>query len=299
MQTAVITMVYNEAAFLPLWLDHYGTCFGLENLFVIDDGSTDGSTSDPRIRNLVAKRRSPLDEDDRASLISMFHEQLLGFYDGVIYTDVDEFIVVDPDVGIGLADYIGASLFCCRAPIGFEIVHRFGREQRIDFDRSLFEQRRFVRFDIDYSKPVIARSPVRWNAGFHSCDLKYQTDCNIILFHLRSIDYELSRARIGSLNGVRFSQNSIRKEHGCQFRLQQAQYLALLYGAGDVEFDQAAQREPDAMLRAYLDHNDRRLSRLDPHWSGRIDLRLGARRAGVAGCRANHGYRLLNIPRQS
>jgi len=38
-----MTMVFNERIFLPIWLAHYGVQFGYENLFIIDDGSNDGS----------------------------------------------------------------------------------------------------------------------------------------------------------------------------------------------------------------------------------------------------------------
>ena len=79
MRIAAVTMVRDEATFLPLWLNHYGAAFGPENLFVIDDGSTDGSTAGRGIANLVAKGRSPLDEEDRAALVSAFHAELLRF----------------------------------------------------------------------------------------------------------------------------------------------------------------------------------------------------------------------------
>ncbi len=276
MRIAALTMVYDEETFLPLWLNHYGACFGLENLFVIDDGSTDGSTGNPLIRNLLSKKRALLDEDDRAALVSHVHEALLGVYDLVIYTDVDEFIVMDPDSGMSLAQYVAIKQFACTAPIGFEVIHRRTHEQTIDFRRPLFEQRRFVRFDVDYAKPVISRRPIRWGAGFHGCDLKYKIDCNIILFHLRSVDYELSRRRIAKLNRVRFSQSSIENDYGWQFRLDQEQYLAFLYGADDVRFEDATEREPDAMFLAYIRTGDRSLSTLNPHWSSRIRLDLAA-----------------------
>ncbi len=62
-----------------------GACFGPENLFVIDDGSTDDSTCNLLIRNLVVKKRALLDEDGRAAPANHVHEALLGIYDVVIY----------------------------------------------------------------------------------------------------------------------------------------------------------------------------------------------------------------------
>src|SRR5262245_11380328 len=96
MAIAAITMAYNEAAFLPIWVNHYGSALGESNLFVIDDGSTDGSASANGGYNYLRKGRAAFDEDDRALLVSEFHKQLLSAYDTVIFTDVDELIVVDP-----------------------------------------------------------------------------------------------------------------------------------------------------------------------------------------------------------
>ena len=41
---AAVTFVYNESFNLPLWRRHYGAQLGTENLFIVDDGSDDGST---------------------------------------------------------------------------------------------------------------------------------------------------------------------------------------------------------------------------------------------------------------
>ena len=65
MKIAVVTMVFNEREFLPIWLRHYGPQVGYENLFVIDDGSTDGSTNNECIINLIKKPHGVFDEEDR------------------------------------------------------------------------------------------------------------------------------------------------------------------------------------------------------------------------------------------
>ncbi len=40
----MVTMAYNEATMLPLWLRHYERQVGAENCYVLDHGSSDGST---------------------------------------------------------------------------------------------------------------------------------------------------------------------------------------------------------------------------------------------------------------
>ena len=41
-----MTVVRDERVMLPLWTRHYGAQLGVENLYVIDDNSSDGSTDD-------------------------------------------------------------------------------------------------------------------------------------------------------------------------------------------------------------------------------------------------------------
>ena len=240
MKIAVITMVFNERVFLPIWLNYYGPKLGYENLFVIDDGSNDGSTSDSRIINLIIKNRSSLDEDDRARLVSFFHEELLGFYDLVIYTDVDEIIVVDPGLGVSLREYLRAGHDQYSTLIGLNVLHRQEREAKIDFDKPLFEQRHFVQFAHDYCKTLVSKIPMRWSAGFHWSQSKPQYDINLFLFHLRAMDSGVSRERLKTLHTVQFSTNSLEKRHSIQFRMAEQEYLRTFFPS-EIEFENAHQ----------------------------------------------------------
>lgn len=41
---AAITIVHNEPVFLPIWLRYYARFFGAEDLYVLDNDTTGGST---------------------------------------------------------------------------------------------------------------------------------------------------------------------------------------------------------------------------------------------------------------
>jgi hypothetical protein len=240
MKIAVITMVFNERVFLPIWVNHYGPKLGYENLFVIDDGSDDGSTSeDSRIINLIKKNRTPLDEEDRAKLLSCFHSELLDYYDLVIYTDVDEIIVVDPILGLSLNEYLSADNYEYKNVIGLNVIHRIEKEAQIDFDKPLFEQRKFIRFNLGYCKPLISKIPINWAAGFHWSQHKPQYDINLFLFHLRAMDHTVAKERLKTLNTVQFSANSLAKQHAFQFRLVEQDYLRLIFSTSEFEFENA------------------------------------------------------------
>jgi hypothetical protein len=92
---AVFTMVYNEPRNLPLWTRYYGEQFGHENCWVLDHGSTDGST-DSLPCHRARLPRDPMDSLRRAQRCSAFQHFLLRVYDTVIYVDSDEFLVPDP-----------------------------------------------------------------------------------------------------------------------------------------------------------------------------------------------------------
>jgi len=236
LRIAAITMVFNEPVFLPIWLNHYGMEFNHNNLFVVDHGSTDGSIDAARIANLIRQPRGALDEDKRSALISTLHERLLSYYDVVIYTDVDELLVLDPATEQHLADYLSRMPWDQVSPIGMNVLHRVGLERPLDLNQPLFHQRRFVQCDPKYFKPIVARVPMRWNAGFHRSQLEPRCDANLFLFHLRAMDIGIASSRVENLNRIAFSRNALRKQHSVQFRLDQAGYLKRFFATPELRF---------------------------------------------------------------
>lgn len=236
---AVITMVFNENIFLPIWLNHYGSLFGFENLFVIDDGSDDGCCQDARVRNLIRKNRSVLDEIDRAQFISYFHAALLEYFDTVIYTDVDELLVVDPRAAESLRAYLIDSKDDYKTVIGFNVVQRITNERALDFEKPLFEQRRYVEFDPTYCKTLISRIPTYWGPGFHRIRAAPRYDSNVFLFHLRAVDVEIAKHRIRNFNTVRSSDRDLLRGHSFQFRLSESEYVEQWFPTSEESFENA------------------------------------------------------------
>ena len=247
-------MVYNEKVFLPIWLQHYGTALGYENLFVIDDGSNDGSTADCRIVNLLRKKRAPLDEHDRALLIGLLHEQLLGFYDWVIYVDCDELIVVDPVVGQSLIEYLETCSRKSINAIGLNIVHDRQREGDLDVNKPLLVQRRFVQPSSRFSKPAISSVPTRWDPGFHSSNQPRNLDHKLILFHLRSVDVKLSEERLKVRNQMQFSKRVLNKKLSFQFRWNREKLAEEFFSYPREQFDSAGPLEMASLLNSIDDN---------------------------------------------
>jgi hypothetical protein len=196
MRIACFTTVYNNADHLPVWIRYYGGAVGLGNLSVLDHGSDDGSIgSVPREVSVVRLPRRQVDEIGRTAAVNAFAAALLNYYDTVIYTDCDEFIVPDPAVYPGgLRDYCGR----CPprvAPVGLNVLHMTDREGPLDYRHPILRQRRFCRFASAMCKPLIVREPITWRAGFHFAEQPASLETDIYLFHLKAADRETALRR--------------------------------------------------------------------------------------------------------
>lgn len=143
-KVAAVTMVYNEAEYLPIWLKHYSRQVGIENCFIIDHGSNDGSTRDLAGCNVVKIPRSPYDPIKQTSFNSQFCSSLLNWFDWVVYSDVDELVIVDPSVASNLVEYCSCSIPSVVTAIGLNVVHRLEIEDVLDFTKLILGQRRYV-----------------------------------------------------------------------------------------------------------------------------------------------------------
>lgn len=195
MKVAAVTMVYNEAHFLPRWIRHYVREFGAENCTIVDHGSDDGCADGLSGINLVRIPRSPADEVQRAQFLSSFCAALLTWYDWVVYTDVDEFLVADPNYYPSIRDLLAASPHPVINAIGFNVLHEQGKEPPIDPNRPVSEQRRWIMLVSSMCKPLAISRPVQWAPGYHSSDAPVEFD-RLFLFHLRFHDFQYALARL-------------------------------------------------------------------------------------------------------
>ena len=108
---AALTMVRNDEFYLRKWVEYYGKELGRENLYIFFDG-TDQRVPDfcegvnvrvcEKIVGSVARG-----DKGRINFLSEQAARLFESYDLVIGTDADEFLVVDPLLGKGLAEFLG------------------------------------------------------------------------------------------------------------------------------------------------------------------------------------------------
>ncbi|MGF9759449.1 glycosyltransferase family 2 protein [Microvirga sp. 0TCS3.31] len=187
MRIAAITMVYNERLKLPLWLRHYAREVGIDSCYVVDHGSTDGSTANLGGANIIRLPRSPQNNELRTKFIGELTNSLLKYYDYVLYTDCDELLVADPRKYAGLKDYCTRVRPEYTTSIGLDVLHKTDVEGDLDPQNLISLQRSYVHYSSAMNKPNLTSTEVVWSPGFHSRQTPAVFN-DIFLFHLRYVD---------------------------------------------------------------------------------------------------------------
>ncbi len=229
-KVAVITMAYNESYFLPLWLRHYGRSFPDSQLYVIDDGSDDGSTDGLGRVNVIRLPRKPFDDVRRAKLVSEIASSLLAWYDTVIYTDCDELLVPDPEVAPDLQSFCDGVEEEVVTAIGLNLEQMEEEPSPPAAALPLLQARRYARFVHAMCKPVMTRVPIRWDPGFHGSDQPMRF-AGLFLFHLRHHDLRVALRRLAKTRSMEWAS----KEHDHYQRWEDAQYQGMVRAVRGME----------------------------------------------------------------
>lgn len=202
-----VTMVRNDR-FLQKWVEYYGTRLGRENLYIFFDG-TDQEIPDfcaGTATRLVEKMQGTVveTERERSRFVSERAAELMSCgADMVIATDADEFLVVDPDLGIGLREFLSnLPDRPCHSGLGVDVLQYMPTDKKIDFSKPFLQQRSRGWLYSRYTKPSIITQPLVWGSGFHrvkSCNFHIAE--GLYLFHFGGVDagslLEISEERPG------------------------------------------------------------------------------------------------------
>lgn len=222
---AIVTMAYNEAVNLPVWLRHYRRMAPSAKLFVIDHGSDDGSTAELPGVTVIPLPRRELDERDRTFVVNSLQQGLLRYYDVVIYSDCDELLVPDPAVSPNLEAHLQVHRYDYAAAIGINILHIVNSEPPLDFSRPLLRQRHYGQFHSHMCKPLVTRVPLQWEPGFHSCDRPPRLDPALYLFHTKQIDLTEALRRQHVVQRLAWSKGAIEAQHSAHHRYDDERFV--------------------------------------------------------------------------
>jgi hypothetical protein len=198
-----MTMVRDEAAWLPTWVRHYGGHVGDEHLLVLDDGSADGSTSGlpcevRRIDPLPGGQRF---EPARMRVLSRAAEELLRTHDWVVLADADELVVPDPPYSLG-AHLAPRAADPILGVLALDVLHHVGIEAPLDLSRPLLAQRSFAQFAPLMCKPVVKQVATPWAHTSHGIRGPFRIDPELWMLHLKFADRQLLARNVEHRNAL-------------------------------------------------------------------------------------------------
>lgn len=202
---AIISMARNDEFFVDKWIDHYGKHFGDKNLYLILDGTDQVLPEKQKDINLIVQDHKPMNRATgdryRSGLVSAIAQNLMyeKAYDIIIAHDIDEILIVDPDTGMSLSEYLsGKKNLVSLSGLGLDVGQHTEHEKQIDPSIPFLEQRSFAHVSARYTKPVVAFRPLTWGSGFHRVKGRnFHIDPNLFLLHFGMVDHELCKKRIG------------------------------------------------------------------------------------------------------
>lgn len=201
---AAITMARNDEFFLNRWIKYYGAQIGEENLHIYLDGldqKTPAGAGQANITKLPHKDETRQRGDKtRILLLSDLAAQLFARgYDIVIGCDCDEFLVVNPELNMSLAQYLSqAKIGTTLSGLGFDVGQDLNTEGTLDPAQPFLSQRKYALMSTRYTKPVVLARPATWGSGFHSVKgHNFHIDKNLYLLHFGSVDLDMIKNKLG------------------------------------------------------------------------------------------------------
>lgn len=237
MNVAVFTIVRNEKYFLPIWLNHYRNILGWNDIYIIDNGTTDGSTDYLPCNIIKKESKTAFNAKWMLSTVKDIQDKLLDWYDYVIFSEVDELIYHRYN---RLIDHIikqNKEVYQCQ---GYEIKQEnrenkklgYEIEPDIDLQKPLLRQRKQWHRNTRACKALIARVPVRWEIGFHLCKNEVYDDPEIYMVHLHKLDFKLALKRNLERMNIKMDKESQNNRKGWQNFLETEDQLMKFWHTG-------------------------------------------------------------------
>ena len=203
-----LTMVRNDEFFLRKWVAYYSAQIGAANLYVYFDGEDQVVPDFCEGINVCVRERVPgqvaAADRGRIDFLSSQASELLKNYDMVIGTDVDEFLVVDPQLGVSLTEFLSRlPARVSYSGLGIDVGQHLGKESEIDESVSFLKQRHYARLSTRYSKSTVITKPVRWGSGFHRVrNTNFKIIKDLYLFHFGCVDMKRLEAKFSDKDKI-------------------------------------------------------------------------------------------------
>lgn len=208
-RVAVFTQTYNEGDMLLYWEAYYGRLVGHENLFVLNNASTDGSCArlDPRT-SVINMPKAPVDHEHFAQAQGYLQRFLLLKYDWVIKVDTDELLAVEGDLVETLARTPSGTY---KPDLAIEVVHDTDNEAPFDFSQPVGIQRKhFVRGTKLLIRPIVSSVPTTWTSGNHMSHELAEVMPGLVDAHLKYFDLNFLLSKNTKWSGMNQTENEMK-----------------------------------------------------------------------------------------
>ena len=194
---AALTMVRNDDFYLRKWVEYYGRELGRENLYIFFDGEDQviPAFCEGTHTEKLPKIGTDVVSNDKGRVAVMSAKA--GGYQLVIGTDADEYIAVDPKLGVSLAAWLSAQpIREALSPLGLDLGQKLGEEAAIDPEKPFLSQRHYAVLGTRYTKASILAAPLDWGSGFHRVKgHNFHIAKDLYLFHAGYFDMDRIQAR--------------------------------------------------------------------------------------------------------
>ena len=192
-----------DAVWLDKWIRHNEPMVrSRSDLLILIDGINDEMrclTTGCSVVDLDIKKRERKSFDGRRMrLILSLVRGFLECHKVVIYTDVDEFLCIDPGVGESLDAYLLKLETAHKviSAVGIELMYTTGAEEPLDLKRSILQQRPYGFLSEAYCKPCMFYQPVKRGHMHKIPGEPWVIDRNIYLFHGKFADKKMYESRV-------------------------------------------------------------------------------------------------------
>lgn len=196
-KSAVFTIVKNESYFLPIWIKHYKKYFDVDDIYVLDHQSTDGSTDNLDVKVVKVVNELAFDHQWLVDTVQNQQVKLLEEYECVLFAESDELVyTTQKPLNLVIEDFINDKEVTHQTCTAFEIIEKIGEEKSLEVGDEILEHRNYWFTDFMYNKTLLSKVPLHWVWGFHRTtnttpDNKY----NLFLIHLHRCDFEMMLKR--------------------------------------------------------------------------------------------------------
>jgi len=173
-----VTFTIENSTYTDLWKKYYGKFF--DKLELVDTGE-------------LLKH----DWGATTKLLNDMQEELLRDYDLILFADVDEIIVPDPDVYKDLGEYLDRMSQPSARCTGYNVVEMDG-DADLDLSKPILSQRSMWSRDEMYDKTIAITKPTVYLNNHHTAG-EVAPDPNLVMLHLRDADIKRAKERLKTL----------------------------------------------------------------------------------------------------